>query len=419
MNAVDFSRQKLDSLLETIELIEERAEPYKDPSDAVQFLRNQLQQDRELLADSETDHQTLLTHCKRVQELIDESLTALGFVVRACDPNGAVELHGPLRSLTRKAIPEVGLIISSEWDFSPFTMLYPNDFGNKFVLVGLPVSEVTNPLIAPLAGHELGHNIWRTLLQLQDDVGSAVDEKVLYLIENKFWDDFSQRFNIKDKKQLGQKELFGVPINWEQASVWAVAQCEEMFCDFIGLSIFRESYLNAFEYTLLPGGGIRTPRYPAISTRIQNLKLACGALGLKISPDFGDDFTDSDVSSDTREKLFQQIADEAAEMQRTMLMEEAIKYCKDHGLAPDSQKALDKLEAEIQATIEDFRKVVPARAERSLCSIINAAWSIYADTTNYWEKNYPSTNEPGRRFELIRELALKSFEVIEIEQYRN
>jgi len=51
------------------------------------------------------------------------------------------------------------LIVSSEWEFSPFVYRSITGFPG-FVLIGLPATESSNPLVIPLAGHELGHSVW-------------------------------------------------------------------------------------------------------------------------------------------------------------------------------------------------------------------------------------------------------------------
>ena len=54
---------------------------------------------------------------------------------------------------------ETRLILSSEWDYSPFMYDQITDLPS-FVFIGLPACESANPLLLPLAGHELGHSVW-------------------------------------------------------------------------------------------------------------------------------------------------------------------------------------------------------------------------------------------------------------------
>ncbi|WP_289465076.1 hypothetical protein, partial [Klebsiella pneumoniae] len=53
------------------------------------------------------------------------------------------------------------LLLSSEWDYVPFA--YPQSLEDlrSFVLIGLPASEAATALLLPLAGHELGHAVWK------------------------------------------------------------------------------------------------------------------------------------------------------------------------------------------------------------------------------------------------------------------
>ena len=77
----------------------------------------------------------------------------------------------PLRRTTR-------LILSSEWTYQP--QVYPEkDFLPSYVLIGLPAPESSNPLLLPLAGHELGHSLWRA-----NDVGDELNFSVVQHVIN-------------------------------------------------------------------------------------------------------------------------------------------------------------------------------------------------------------------------------------------
>ena len=77
----------------------------------------------------------------------------------------------PLRRTTR-------LILSSEWTYQP--QVYPEkDFLPSYVLIGLPAPESSNPLLLPLAGHELGHSLWRA-----NNVGDELNLSVVQHVIN-------------------------------------------------------------------------------------------------------------------------------------------------------------------------------------------------------------------------------------------
>mgnify|MGYP001286141063 CR=1 FL=1 len=90
-------------------------------------------------------------------------LPLLGFILRSTNVRNAFEVYGPLLRLA-SAVLEPGvakgdrrtrLLLSSEWDYSPHVYTEIADLPG-FVLIGLPAPESSNPLLVPLAGHELG-----------------------------------------------------------------------------------------------------------------------------------------------------------------------------------------------------------------------------------------------------------------------
>lgn len=156
MAPIDYAKQKVQSMIETIDSVRELDFPYEHPREAVNFIHNLF---KELLSHLTrvSDSNSARAICRRVSKTIDDFSLAVGFMVRACDIRGPLELQGPLLRLTRKALgSHVKLVVFSEWRFSPFTELYPGEFGDRFILVGLPMSEASNPLIAPLAGMNSG-----------------------------------------------------------------------------------------------------------------------------------------------------------------------------------------------------------------------------------------------------------------------
>lgn len=413
MAPIDCAKQKVKSMIETIDSVRELDFPYKHPREAVDFIRNFFEDRLSHLEIS--DQKSVRSMCRRVSKNIDDFLFALGFMVRACDVRGPLELHGPLLRLTRQAIgSHVKLVVSSEWRFSPFTELYPGEFGNRFVLVGLPVSEAGNPLIAPLAGHELGHNIWRRLRDLVEFVGKEIKNQVTETIESE-WDEFSKVFNLSEEDRLVLDEQKPEPEEaiypWEVAKMWGVSHCEEVFCDFIGLCIFGEGYLHAFQYLFSPGGGLRSPVYPSVKDRIGALLQASKTLKLSVPQTFAKEFDESDISSDPKQQRLLKISDKASQRLVPVLITAAETLCRDTGIISSRDKN------DVHRICESFKKVIPATGAKSLANIINAAWQIFLNDKDCWARDYPITvTKPEKRIELLHELALKSFEVFEIER---
>ena len=123
------------------------------------------------------DHWLQLNTCQRTLDELTRFLPVLGFVLRSTNVRTAFEIHGPLLRLTREFLgADTRLLVSSEWEYSPYTYSPLPDFAD-FVLIGFPASESANPLVVPLAGHELGHSLWSSK-RLQTDVSSAVTTSI-------------------------------------------------------------------------------------------------------------------------------------------------------------------------------------------------------------------------------------------------
>ncbi|CAN5844331.1 hypothetical protein BH20PSE1_BH20PSE1_17070 [soil metagenome] len=229
-------------------------------------------------------------------------------------------------------------------------------------------------------------------------------------IKSELWDEFYKAFKLSKKEQLDQDELFDAFTPWQVATMWGVSHCEEMFCDFIGLCIFGEGYLHAFQYLVSPGGGLRNPVYPSVHDRIGALLQASRTLNLVIPLTFKEEFDESDVSSDPKQQLLLEVSDKASQDLVPVLIEATKQWCK-------GKSIISRDNNDVHRICESFKKVIPATGAKSLANIINAAWQIFLYDKKCWEKDYPVTvKEPEKRVELLRELALKSFEVFEIER---
>ena len=119
----------------------------------------------------------------------------LGFLLRSTDVRNAFEIHGPFLRLIQKVLgTDSKLVISSEWDFSPFTFLPPSEFAlHDTVLIGVPTSEASNALLIPLAGHELGHNIWAKQ-KWRETFGPLLADAIVEYIAKHRWREFTDFF---------------------------------------------------------------------------------------------------------------------------------------------------------------------------------------------------------------------------------
>jgi hypothetical protein len=86
----------------------------------------------------------------------------LGLLLRSSNLRNAFEIYFPIKILSTELLEHnTCVVLSSEWEFSPFIYPVALDELPEFVFIGIPASECHNPLILPLAGHELGHVVWR------------------------------------------------------------------------------------------------------------------------------------------------------------------------------------------------------------------------------------------------------------------
>ena len=114
-----------------------------------------------------------------------------------------------------------------------------------YVLLGLPASESGNPLLIPLAGHELGHTTWQRK-SLREKYGKQIQASIL--------DNAKKQKSRYDEFFTGGLDLPLIVGNLDPAIQCSLRQAEETFCDFFGLRLFAVSFLHAFAYLLTPGG---------------------------------------------------------------------------------------------------------------------------------------------------------------------
>ena len=79
-----------------------------------------------------------------------------------------------------------------------------------------------------------------------------------------------------------RNDMFVQPIVRQSASL-ALRQSEELYCDFMGLSLFGKSYLFAFDYLIAPGlSSRRDAKYPSLETRVTLLAKYAASLNFDV-----------------------------------------------------------------------------------------------------------------------------------------
>lgn len=383
--------------------------PYSDSCDALKHLRsifNKNLEDLESLS-PETDPKIVNTLCISISKNINCLFDLLGFIIRSTDVRNSFELHGPFLRIIRKLLGnDSKLIISSEWNYSPFTFLIPAEYQLKdTVMIGVPASESENCLTIPLSGHELGHNIW-SHASLSSSFGPKIEDAIKEVILHDYWDEFQSFEPLVNRENFD--DLIGRQV-WSQAWDWSLRQCEELFCDFVGISLFRESFLYSFSYLLSPGASLqRSPYYPSLQDRAKHQESACAIIGVKVPDGYHDSFQEIAKTKNPYFELMLNISDAATGNLIDKLVEIANKLILEAGINPPE-------EAEIEKINRCFGLCVPPLDFSGLPAVVNAAWEFYRGGMKEWRQLYPDlTNSPLQALNALSQLVFKSIEVHEI-----
>lgn len=410
---LEFARQRIQAVLAELERTAFSDFPYKDSEEALKSLQRLFSHSLSTFdgLDDNSAPKMIVNTCEVALKGITDNLPLIGFIVRSTATRNAFEAFGPFRRLAgdllEPTVPvenrTIKLVFSSEWEYQPF-IWDPVAQLKDFLLIGLPASESSNPLLLPLAGHELGHALWLRK-NLDKELRQIIGEQVTAAIRQ-LWDECVKHFpefaNIDPDKldtQMNTGPLF-------TALLWCTRQCEEMFCDFVGLGVFGMAFYNAFAYTLSPGLTAHSPMYPDLRTRVDRLGEAGKTFGLEPPEHFAKCIAVNPTLSRSTpsDNLLLKIAEQASAAIWPHLLEKARALTA--GVNPGTdQVRLDRILAR-------FRLVAPADNVAYLADIFNAAWIAYNDDTMW--KEYPKIHENRR--EVLRDLVLKNLEIFEIER---
>jgi len=238
--------------------------PYRHSLQALRLIEERFAETLALLEsfDDRSDPDVVTRRCSLALRDICEYLPLLGFIRRSTNVRNAFEVYGPLLRLARQLLGEnTKLVLSSEWDYSPLAYAEIPCLPN-FVLIGFPAPESTNPLLLPLAGHELGHCVWR--------VGRFVSEFRARLLRHVIgeaksrWTEYNTHHPglTQDELETGLLGRQSLALAVDSAT----RQTEETFCDFIGVRVFGTSFLSAFAY-LVPLSSVGLSKSSSASTK--------------------------------------------------------------------------------------------------------------------------------------------------------
>ncbi len=331
---------------------------------------------------------------------IFQVLPILGFILRSTNVRNTFELLEPFQVIAGdclEGLPQV--IISAEWDYVPFA--YPQNIEDlqSFVLIGMPASEVNNSLLTPLAGHELGHAVWRNR-----SIGGAVNTTLQLRCEDLYqseMSEFKKLFPEYRADDLHRKEV--LPEAIETSLNYANSQAEEIFCDMFAYALFGESYLYAFAYVLAPGNGRGpTPKYPTYATRIGTLESIAKTEGV-VLPSLGMlGLSDDKHRGRPNDRFIIRMAERSVEHILPGLWSKVMEIiAKKKVCRPTASSAVKHL--------SEMRLGTPAHTPRCLGDITNAGWMHYIQHRES-AKTHPELIEKSAN---LNELILKTIEVME------
>lgn len=354
--------------------------------------------------DKNSDPATIASICQAAQGYLEDSLRILGFILRSTNVRNAFEVHGPMLRLTRLILgPDAKLLLSSEWELSPFLLLGARVLPADYVLIGQPATESANPFLLPLAGHELAHSVWakRKLQGTFDKICKNLIAERL----RKRWHDVVNIWGLTCKPSELENDLTGNAILSEGVD-WCCRQIEETFCDVFGVRLFGTSYFYAFAYLLAPiNSSFRTPIYPEFIDRAAAQLAAAELFGYNAPDSYGSLFAPSaSAGKGGHPNFLLGLVDEVRRYLLPRILSEVQIITQEAGLPSPDVTA-------IRRCCETLKHFVPCFKAPCLADITNAAWE--ARLTDHF---FPSVTLETNKNAHLCELILKSIEVFEIEQ---
>jgi hypothetical protein len=271
------------------------------------------------------------------------------------------------------------------------------------LLLGFPASEAGNPLLIPIAGHELGHTTWQ-LRNLDQEFGPKINDRIVATLNSRA-SDYQTYFERKFQDDLIDRG------NWSPAYQSALRQSQETFCDFLGIRMFGTSFLHASAYLMSPGGTNRVGTYPSLRVRVANQLKAASILSIDAPEGYASWFLDSATPKASQKEIFLlSLADDATASIRDDLLAKAIKLVDDAGIPLPSTDECARIR-------KAFERLTPAAHVRELADVAVAAWDMYYEK-ELWS-DLAVKDESKRetlRIETLNELVLKTIEIMEFEQ---
>lgn len=395
------ARRRIDAFIEQIDILAASSFPHDDGEQAIAAIRShckELQDDLELPSGVRDDviDQLCLTLLDKVANFTE----ILGFILRSTNVRNPFELHYIVKKLVIQALGEdVSLLISSEWDYVPFTYPMNADQLPGSILIGTPAPESSNPLLISLAGHEVGHSAWRVYACSPKYAEAATTAVRRELKRNQ-----KASLALLGKAPLGALDQERV-IN--QCAGHVMQQLEEVFCDLFGLFLFGHAFVAAFDYLLGPGGYDRDLGYPSDRQRMAILAEAAAGLELKLDPAMVEHWT---VTLPRRaDRAEAEIVEAVTASIIPEMRTELFKKLALLGLNPPKDAVIEKV-------LASFGRGEPYSERVELGEIVSAGWRRLREL-DIMES--PGADEEGRHrnrvknYRVLADLVLKTVEVAE------
>lgn len=400
MSLLHNSKHKLRNIYRTIDRLDGSDFPLRSGSGALFRLRQAFAKleknlDRAVRA---KDASAIRQVASNINLKVYQALPILGFILRSTNVRNAFELLEPLQSISEAAMQgSPALILSSEWDYVPFAYPQSLDDLKSFVLIGLPASEAASALLVPIAGHEIGHAVWRNR-----GIEGSVVATIQYHCEevyNQNLQRFRRVFVDYREDDIVAREI--LPEAIAESVGYAVRQAEEIYCDLFAYAVFGASYVHAFAYLLSPGTGNVDSKYPSNATRISAIRDIATREGALV-PEFKDlGFTAEVRAGNNRHKFILEMAESGVEKITPGLWTRVSEVVKDRIIRPS--------EALANRHFKDFKLGIPSAVPVCIGDIINAGWLFHADVVKT-DRNPKSASD---KLDLLNELLLKTIEVLE------
>lgn len=405
---VKYACDRIKAALDSIRQLKASEFPYPDSKDALCRIETLFEDVLKRLSAIDADPSYIRQLCSISLRHLFIYLPILGFILRSTNVRNAFEIFRPLRDIARKVLdPKVKLLLSSEWAYSP--MIYHEiRVLPGFVLIGLPASESSNPLVIPLCGHELGHAVWTRNKDELENITKNVfyEEAPKYITTN--WQKYKELFvpSINEPSNNLGTDIFASTMLWQILKL-LFKQAEECFCDFIGLRIFGSAFLHSFAYLCSPC--LSSPRpitYPQLMKRVKYLVKAAKEYQLEVPKSYENMFknrTEPQLAS--MDKLRLSISDYMLDKITNDMIAKAGDIISETNIPRPSDEERKRI-------CKRFELVVPASQCKSLVEILNAAWWAYGNA-DLW-KGTPDVFE--QKDQILKDLVLKNIEIFEVEQ---